>query len=107
MVKFWQKRLPGGSRRLPLIVLTACLALAAVFAESFVFTHLDHDCIGEHCSVCLQIEIAQSLLQGLGRIGLLALAACLVPQIFKAIKSRLSFAVIPLTLVGLKIKYNS
>jgi hypothetical protein len=53
-------------KRLLLIVLTACLALAALSAEIFVFTHLDHDCIGENCSVCLQIETAQSLLKGLG-----------------------------------------
>jgi hypothetical protein len=100
MFRFW-------SKGLLLIVLTACLALAAVFAESFIFTHLDHDCIGEHCSVCLQIEIAQGLLEGLGRIGLLALAACLIPRILVNTKSRLSFVVVPHTLVDLKIKYNS
>ncbi|GHU92154.1 hypothetical protein FACS189479_00160 [Spirochaetia bacterium] len=107
MVKILRKRLPGGSLRLPLIVLTACLALAAVFAEGFVFTSLDHDCTGEHCSVCLQIEIAQNLLKGLGRIGLFALAACLIPQTTLIIKSRLSLALAPQTLVGLKTKYNS
>jgi hypothetical protein len=100
MVKFSQKRLP-------LIVLTACLALSAVFAEGFVFTHLDHDCIGEHCSVCLQIEIAQSLLEGLGRIGILALAACLIPQIFVIIKNCLYYSIVPQTLISLKVKYNS
>jgi hypothetical protein len=100
MVKFSQKRLP-------LIVLMALLLPAAVFAEGFVFTHLDHDCIGEHCSVCLQIEISQSLLEGLGRIGILALAARLILQILIIIKNRLCFSILPQTLVGLKIKYNS
>lgn len=107
MVKFLQKRLPGGSLRLPLIVLTACLALSAVFAGGFVFANLNHDCIGEHCSVCLQIEIAQNLLEGLGHFTYGALAACLVPQIFVIIKSRLCFSVLPQTLVELKVQYNS
>ncbi|GHV10128.1 hypothetical protein FACS189485_23100 [Spirochaetia bacterium] len=107
MVRFFQKKFPGGSLRLPLIVLTAFLALSAVFAEGFLFTHLDHDCIGEHCSVCLQIEITQNLLEGLGRMGIFALAAGLIPQIFAITKSRPSFALIPQTLVCLKIKYNS
>ncbi|GHV82950.1 hypothetical protein AGMMS50212_02900 [Spirochaetia bacterium] len=100
MVGFSQKRLT-------LIVLTACLALAAVFAESFVFTNLDHDCLGEHCSVCLQIEIAQNVLEGLGRIGLFALAACIILQILVIIKNRLRFSFFPQTLVGLKVQYNS
>ena len=100
MVKFSQKRLPR-------IVLRACLALAAVSAEIFVLTNLDHDCTREHCPVCLQIDIAQNLLEGLGRIGLCAFAACLVPQILVIIKSSLCFSVLPQTLVGLKVQYNS
>ncbi|GHV92543.1 hypothetical protein AGMMS50268_30460 [Spirochaetia bacterium] len=107
MVKLSQKLLPGRSRRLPLIVLTVFLALSAVFAEGFVFTHLDHDCIGDHCSVCLQIEIAQNVLEGLGRIGLCALAAGLITQILVIIKNRLRFSFFPQTLVGLKVQYNS
>ncbi|MDR0878819.1 MAG: hypothetical protein LBN21_12265 [Treponema sp.] len=93
--------------RLLLIALTVFLVFTAVFAEGFVFTHLDHDCIGEHCSVCLQIQIAQSLLEGLARFGIFAIAAGLILQTFVIIKSRLSFVTIPLTLVELKIKYNS
>ena len=107
MGKFSQGRLRGGRLRLLLIVLTACLALAAVFAESFVFTHLAHDCTGEHCSICLQIKIAQNLLEGLGRIGLFALAACFILQIRISIKNWLCFYVFSQTLVGLKVQYNS
>jgi hypothetical protein len=106
MVRFLQKRLPGGNRRLPFIVLTLVLILAAVFAEVFVFTSLDHDHTGEHCSVCLQIEIAH-LLERLGRICLFAFAACLIPQTFVIMKNRLCFSVVPQTLIELKIKYNS
>jgi hypothetical protein len=106
MVRFSQKRPPGGSLRLLIIILTAFLLPSAVFAEGFIFTHLDHDCIGDHCPVCLQIEIAQNLLKGLGRIGLFALAACLITQILVIIKSSLCFSVLPQTLVGLKVQYN-
>ncbi|MDR3337436.1 MAG: hypothetical protein LBT16_09550 [Treponema sp.] len=58
MVKFPQKRLF-------LIVLTSCLVLAALGAEIFILTHLDHDCDGPECPVCLQIETAQNVLKGL------------------------------------------
>ncbi|GHV27150.1 hypothetical protein AGMMS4952_08370 [Spirochaetia bacterium] len=68
-----QKRHPGGIRRLPLIAMMAFLLPTAIFAESYVFTNLDHYCTGEHCPICLQIEIAKNLLEGLGRIGIIAL----------------------------------
>jgi multidrug transporter EmrE-like cation transporter len=87
MVTVVKKRLTGRSPRFSLIVLTACLALTAVFAEFFVFTHLDHDCIGENCSVCLQIEIAQSLLEGLGRIGIIVLGIVFFAKTKKNVKN--------------------
>jgi hypothetical protein len=108
MVGFLQKRLPGRrNHRLSIAVLTVFLILAAaVCAEVFVFTNLDHAHTGEHCSVCLQIKTA-GLLKGAGCICFFALAACLIPQTFVIAKSRLCFSVVPETLVELKIKYNS
>jgi hypothetical protein len=79
---------------------------AAVFAEVFVFTNLDHDHTGEHCSVCLQIKITH-LLEGLGRICFFAFAAGLIPQTSVITKRCLCFSIVPETLVELKIKYNS
>jgi hypothetical protein len=104
MVTVPQKRLSCGSPRLPLIVLTACLALAAVSAEVFVFTHLDHDCIGEHCSVCLQIEIAQRVLEGLGRIGIIVLAIGFFAKAKKIIKSTSFSYIFTTSPILLKVK---
>ena len=96
----------AGNPRLRFIVLTACLALAVVCAGIFVLTNLDHDCMGEHCAVCLQIEIAQNLLAGLGRIGIGALAAYPILQLLVTLRSRLTIAIAPHTLVALKVKYS-
>jgi hypothetical protein len=93
-------------KRFSLALLTACLVFAAVFSQGFVLANLNHVHTGEQCSVCLQMEIAQKLLEGLARAGLLALAFCLVPQ-SSAVKNRLFFFVVPQTLVALKIKNNS
>jgi hypothetical protein len=93
-------------KRLLLALLTACLVFAAVFSEGFVLANLNHVHTGEHCSLCLQIEIAQKLLEGLGRIGLFALAACLAPE-SSVLKNLLCFSFAPQTLVAQKIKNNS
>jgi hypothetical protein len=99
MAKIWQKKFF-------LVLLTACLVFASVFAKDFVLANLNHVHTGEHCSLCLQIEIAQKLLEGLGRIGLFVLAACLIPE-SSAVKNRLFFFAVPQSLVAQKIKSNS
>jgi hypothetical protein len=108
--KFWGaivKNMVGiPHKKLPLVVLTACLAFAALFAESFVLANIDHAHTGEHCSLCLHIRTAQNLLEGLGRAALFALAACLAPQLSTA-KKCFCFSADPQTLVELKIKNNS
>jgi hypothetical protein len=93
-------------KRLVSILLAACLAVAAVFAEGFVLANLDHDHGGGPCPVCLQLEAARILFEGLGRAGLFSPALCFVPGISVA-KNRLCFSLALQTLVGLKIKHTS
>jgi hypothetical protein len=93
-------------KRLLLALLTACLASAALLSEGFVLANLNHAHTGEHCSLCLQIEAAQKLLEGLGRAGLFALAACFALE-SSALKNRLCFSFAPQTPVSLKTKNNS
>ncbi|MDR0644034.1 MAG: hypothetical protein LBG05_03825 [Treponema sp.] len=94
--------------RVWLIILTACLALTAVRAEIFIFTHLDHDHTGETCPICLQIEMARCLLEKLGRVGS---AASLTFFAADYVKTQVRFAEIfffpTITPVSLKIKINS
>jgi hypothetical protein len=94
-------------KRLALIVLAACVALAAVFSEAFVFSHIDHDCIGEDCPVCLQIETALNLLEGLGLLSAITLFCVLKLYSRFVIKKINSICIALMTPVTLKIKLNS
>jgi hypothetical protein len=88
-----------------LLTLTACVALAAVLAETFIFAHLDHDCCGEGCPVCAQIEAAQRLLEGLARTALFTLFAWLFAAHTKTlVRSAGTFFPSTLTPVFLKTK---
>jgi hypothetical protein len=68
MMKFPRKRLLS-------IALAACLAFAALSAEIFTLTHIDHDCDGLDCPVCLQIDIAQNALKALALAFIAAVLA--------------------------------
>jgi hypothetical protein len=93
-------------KRLLSVGLAACLTFAAVFAEGFVLVNLGHDHGGKPCPVCLQLEAARILLEGLGRAGLFSLAFCFVLRV-SAAQNRLCCSLALQTLVGLKIKNNS
>jgi hypothetical protein len=83
------------------------LALSAVFAGFFAVVHLDHNCIGEKCSLCQEIQTARRMLEALGRLGVIALIAGLVPVLKVPGKSRVLFFLTAPTLVSLNIQCNS
>jgi hypothetical protein len=89
-----------------LIALGVFLVFAALFAEAFVFTHIDHDHTGEDCLVCLQIETVQSLLKSFALAGSAALFLWLERQA-NALKSSSYYALLLPDLVSLKVRFNS
>jgi hypothetical protein len=46
-------------------VLIVCLCIAVTFVLStwFINSHVDHDCIGDHCPICVQIQTTENLLK--------------------------------------------
>jgi hypothetical protein len=107
MVAVLQKKISDRISRLSFLVLTACLAIAVVSADVFVFTHLDHDCNGEHCAVCLQIQIAQNMLEGLGRAGVMGTVAFFFAATVKTVKSASSFYARSTSPILIKVKFLS
>ena len=79
-----------------------CLVL---FAGCPVVVELGHDCIGENCAVCSNINLVQEILHAL---TLLATATILVFVLYFAFKS-ISFFVkkhLFFTLISLKVKLS-
>jgi hypothetical protein len=83
----------------------------AFFEESFIFTHFhhthDHNGARERCSVCYEIEAAQLLLEGLGRIGMTLFAPVLVAYIKKPIKKPALPSGAAITPVSWKVRLNT
>jgi hypothetical protein len=94
-----------------LIVLMVYLVFTAFFAENFICPHLDHDHdrdgAGGCCSVCYEIELAQVLLEGLGRIGIILCAACLITYTKERIKKPALLYLMVLTSIALKVRLNT
>jgi hypothetical protein len=94
-----------------LVLLLAFLTFTAFYAESFIFTHLehehDHDGADGCCSLCSEIETVIMLLEGFGRIAGLALAAVVIACIKECSPKPAVAYGIPPTPVALKVRINS
>jgi hypothetical protein len=92
-------------RKILLLIPAVCIAFSVVFVETM--TAAEHDCTGEGCPVCLQIEAAQYFLKTLKLAGIgLFLAVCLVfsVQIHKKYAFSTPYSLSP---VLLKDRFNS
>jgi len=94
------------NRKTMLLVPAACIAFSVVFTETLTAAEHDHDCTGEGCPVCLQIEAAKCFLKNLRQAVLgLFFSLCLV---FSAqIHKKYAYFIPLLSPVALKVRFNS
>ncbi|MDR1909748.1 MAG: hypothetical protein LBQ35_07535 [Spirochaetaceae bacterium] len=97
---------PYQRRRPFLLAFTASLALTAVSTEAFITAHQHHDCSGEDCLICLQIETARHLLDGLVR-AVAALMGFYALTVRVIVKAPVFLGPAPPTPVSLKVKFNT
>ncbi|MDR3357222.1 MAG: hypothetical protein LBO04_08585 [Spirochaetaceae bacterium] len=94
-----------------LFILTAYLAFTSLYAETYIFTHIhhEHNRAGRHgaCSVCEEIELAQALLEGLGRIGVAAFVAGFIAYAKPQARRQPSPDYAAATPVTLKVRLNT
>jgi hypothetical protein len=89
------------------IIFLACVIFFTVFAETFIAGRLEHDCCGEGCSICLQIEAVQNLLRCFSLVMLLVFAAGLVLRVPGSARGAGVLSLYRLTPVALKVRLNS
>ena len=91
-------------------VLAALLAVAVLFvmlySALFIAAHADHDCDGEDCPICYQINVCQNTLKNLSfAASAAALAAAFTYTLCRGISVCTDYAQ-SYTLVSLKVKLS-
>ena len=93
--------------RLIASVLALTVVLVMLFSVCFVIAEADHDCIGEDCPICYQINICENALRSIGFVaiavifaGFLGLFVIAVPTLSKKQANNTS-------LVTLKVKLSN
>jgi len=99
-MKLYQKR------KILFLVTVICISFSIFYSEALVCSEHDHDCIGEGCPVCLQIEAAGNFLNTMKLAGIfLFLAACFIFFAYFP-KRHVDFKLYSLSLFGLKVRFN-
>jgi len=94
-------------RKILLLALAACIVFSVVSAETLIASEHDHDCTGEGCPVCLQIEAAGCFLKTLKLtvIGLLLIAFSILFN--KLQKKYACFNLYFISPIFLKVRFNT
>jgi hypothetical protein len=97
---------PCTKKKTLLLVPAVCISFSVFFSETLIGAYHDHDCIGEGCPVCLQIEAADIFLKAMKLAGIcFLLTACFVFLAYSA-KERAELNFCFLSLFGLKVRFN-
>lgn len=93
--------------KIPLIALAVCVCLSIVFTEALIAGEHDHNCIGEGCPVCSQIEAAQCFLETLKLAAIVLFFAVCPAFAVRAVPQYTASDAIPFSPVALKVRFNS
>jgi len=86
-----------------LVLLVACIML---FSVLFIALEADHDCCGEDCVICAQIQFCEDLLRNLITTSVLVAAAWYLYALIRVFADADCCSVHPHTLIVLKVKLS-
>ncbi len=86
-----------------LVLLVACIML---FSVLFIAMEADHDCCGEGCAICAQIQACEDLLRNLLSIAALVVAAWCLYALIRVFVDTECCPLYRHTLIVLKVKLS-
>ncbi len=86
-----------------LVLLMACIML---FSVLFIALEADHDCCGEGCAICAQIQVFEDLFRSLMTAAALVAASWCLYTLSRVFSDTDRCSVYPHTLIVLKVKLS-
>lgn len=89
------------------LILALTVVFAVLFSTIFIAVKSHHDCDGEHCEVCYQIEVCENTLKTLSDAILLVSVVAVLTYCFVAWLQAMTIGKRIETLVTLKVKLSN
>ncbi len=95
------------AHKIAALLLCVCIFLIYTASEVYLANHLQHKCIGRHCSVCYEIRMADNQIQQISSGILSIILVFLVAVVLKIEASAASVFVPVHSLITEKIRLNN
>lgn len=93
-------------KRIAALLLAVTVLLVMLYSALFIAAEADHDCVGENCPICYQINVCQNTLKNLSlAVCAVAFAAAFTYTLCRSISVCTDYAQ-SYTLVSLKVKLS-
>lgn len=93
-------------KRLALIV-AAVFCFAMLFSALFIIAESNHDCTGENCKICYQINVCEQTLKNLVSVVLAIIISCLIKFLYAKLNGFILLRTYSHSLVTLKVKLSN
>ena len=93
-------------KRIVAMLLAVTVLFVMLYSALFIAVETDHNCVGENCSVCYQINICRSALKNLSLAVCAAVLAAAFTYILCGSISACTYCAQGYTLVSLKVKLS-
>ena len=93
-------------KRIAALLLAVTILFVMLYSALFIAAEADHDCVGENCPICYQINVCQNTLKNLSlAVSAAAFAAAFTYTLCRGISVCTDYAQ-SYTLVSLKVKLS-
>ena len=93
-------------KRIAALVLAVTVLFVMLYSALFIAAETDHDCVGENCPICYQINVCQNTLKNLSLAVCAAASAAALPYTLCRGISVCTDCAQSYTLVSLKVKLS-
>lgn len=93
-------------KRIAALLLAVTVLLVMLYSALFIAAEADHDCVGENCPICYQINVCQNALKNLSLAVCAAVFAAALPYTLCRVIPSCAEVVRTFTLVSLKVKLS-
>lgn len=69
-------------KRVITLILTALFCFAVLFSAVFIIAEAEHDCTGEHCSICYQLSSCENTIKTISLTGAVFAVAVYLMYLF-------------------------
>ena len=93
-------------KRILSVALAVLVLFVVLYSVFFIAAESHHDCIGENCPICLQIQVYENTLKTLSSAAAVTAASAILYVAFFIIKTYITRPFVSATPISLKVKLS-